>query len=55
MSECCEKALLFAGLPHSCRQEWEITADLHVPEEKLGVRFREGRVCKRLVGAEGKA
>jgi L-fucose isomerase-like protein len=33
--------LLFGGLPHEYLQRWEITRDLAVAEDKLGVQFNE--------------
>ena len=36
-----EKLLLFGGLPHEYLKGWEITSDLKLAEEKLGVRFEE--------------
>ncbi|UCH02634.1 MAG: hypothetical protein JSV20_02280 [Candidatus Bathyarchaeota archaeon] len=41
MSDNGEKLLLFGGLPHQYLEEWEITSDLKLAEEKLGVRFEE--------------
>ncbi len=39
MAEGGEKLLLFGGLPHEYLEGWEITSDLKLAEEKLGVRF----------------
>ena len=36
-----EKLLLFGGLPHEYLRGSEITSDLKLAEEKLGVRFEE--------------
>jgi L-fucose isomerase-like protein len=36
-----EKLLLFGGLPHEYLKGWEITSDIKLAEEKLGVRFEE--------------
>jgi hypothetical protein len=36
-----EKLLLFGGLPHEYLKGWEITSDIKLSEEKLGVRFEE--------------
>lgn len=41
MMEDGEKLLLFGGLPHGYLKGWEITSDLMLAEEKLGVRFEE--------------